>query len=434
MRRSMLASIAGVMLLAGLAEARDVRLRSPAALHATAVTMAGRPAVRLRWRDTARGETRWEVRRGRRHVVLRANRTRYTDRRVERGRRYRYRVRPCRRHRCARWTSAVVATPAPTTPAAPAPGSPDGGAGTSPASGPGGGASGGSSPDPFAGSPRIGGCPVFPKDNPWNTDIAAFKVDKNSGAYIGSLSGLTLWPDFGSGQYGDFGIPFGTVPSDQPLVPIRFKDPSVAGESDPGPYPIPPGARVEGGTDHHVLIVRQGDCWLFELYDATKQPDNGWSVYSAARFDLRSNALRHDGYTSADAAGLPMFPGLARVDEVAAGAIDRALRIAIPRTQKAYIHPATHAASSSTDPALPPMGLRLRLKASYDVGALTGQARVIARALQVYGAFVADNSGGSRVFISGTPDPGWNDDDLNQLKRIPADQLEAVETGPVIPG
>ena len=129
-----------------------------------------------------------------------------------------------------------------------------------------------------------------------------------------------------------------------------------------------------------------------------------------------------------------MLPGLARVDEADAGAINHALRIAIPRTQKAYIHPATHAASSSTDPALPPMGLRLRLKASFNVAALTGQARVIARALQVYGAFVADNSGGSRVFVSGTPDPGWNDADLDQLKRIPADALEAVETGPVIPG
>lgn len=433
MRRGLLALIAVVLLPAALAESREVRLRSPARLRAAVVTTAGGPAVLLRWRDTARGETRWEVLRGRRRVVLRANSTRYTDRRVERGRRYRYRVRPCRRHRCARWTSAVVTLPASaTTPALP-PGPASGGSATPPSggSGPSGGAA---TPDPFAGGPTIGGCPVFPKDNPWNTDVSSFPVNRNSAAYVGALSGLTLWPDFGSGQYGDYGIPFGTVPLDQPLVPIRFKVPSVASESDPGPYPIPPGARVEGGTDHHVLILRQGDCRLFELYDATKDADNGWSVYSAARFDLRSNALRHDGYTSADAAGLPMLPGLARVDEVDAGAINHALRIAIPRTQKAYIHPATHAASSSTDPALPPMGLRLRLKASFNVAALTGQARVIARALQVYGAFVADNSGGSKVFISGTPDPGWNDADLDQLKRIPADALEAVETGPVIPG
>jgi hypothetical protein len=210
--------------------------------------------------------------------------------------------------------------------------------------------------------------------------------------------------------------------------------PQVADESDPGPYPIPPSARVEGGSDHHVLIVRQGDCQLFELFAAAKQPDNSWNAYSAARFDLRSDALRPDGWTSADAAGLPMFPGLARVDEVRAGAIDHALRVAIPRTQNAYIHPATHAASSSTDPSLPPMGLRLRLKASYDISALHGQARVIARALQVYGAFVADNSGGQRVFVSGTPDPGWDDEDLDQLKRIPASALEVVAGGPIHPG
>ena len=215
-------------------------------------------------------------------------------------------------------------------------------------------------------------------------------------------------------------------------MPITFHvSPKIAAESDPGPYPIPPTRRVEGGGDHHVLILRQGDCRLFELYDATKQPDDGWSVYSAATFDLRSNALRHDGYTSADAAGLPMLPGLAGVDEVRAGAIGHALRIAIPRTQNAYIHPATHAASASTIPALPPMGLRLRLKAGYDISGLHGQARVIARALQVYGALVADNSGGSKVFISGTPDPGWDDDDLDQLKAIPASALEAVVTGPV---
>jgi hypothetical protein len=285
--------------------------------------------------------------------------------------------------------------------------------------------------DPFAGSPVIGACPVFPKDNPWNTDVSAAPVDSRSSAYVGSLAGLTLWPDFGSGAFGDFGIPFGTVPQDQQPVGIHAQ---VADESDPGPYPIPPGARVEGGSDHHVLVVQQGTCKLFELFSAAKQPDNSWNAYSAARFDLRSNALRPDGWASADAAGLPMFPGLARVDEVRAGAINHALRVAIPRTRNAYIHPATHAASSSTDPSLPPMGLRLRLKASYDLSGLHGQARVIARALQVYGAFVADNSGGQRVFVSGTPDPGWDDDDLNQLKSIPASALEAVAAGPIHPG
>jgi hypothetical protein len=384
-----------------------VLVAAPAPATALKATVGKGPVVRLHWRDRAHGETRWEVRRGggRRHLLER-NRTSYTDRTVRAGHTYTYRVRPCRKTRCARWKTVRAKVPA-TSVTVPSPGAP-------------------AAPDPFAGSPRIAGCPVFPKDNPWNTDVSHLPLDPHSGAYIGSLAGMTLWPDFGSGQFGDFGIPFGTVPQDQALVAIH---PQVADESDPGPYPIPPGARVEGGGDHHVLIVRQGDCKLFELYAATKQADNSWNAYSAATFDLRSDALRHDGWTSADAAGLPMFPGLARVDEVQAGAIDHALRIAIPRTQNAYIHPATHAASSSTDPSLPPMGLRVRLKASYDISGLTGQARVIARALQVYGALVADNSGGAKVFVSGTPDPGWNDDDLDQLKRIPASALEAVATG-----
>jgi hypothetical protein len=370
------------------------------------------------------GESRWEVwRGGRRRAVLKANAKRFTDRRVRVGTRYAYRVRPCRRARCARSATVRIKVR---------------GAAAVPGGGATGGGSGGGAPgaDPFAGSPTIGGCPVFPKDNPWNTDISGYPVDRaQSDAYIGSLGSITLWPDFGSGQYGDFGIPYGVVPQSQPLVPITFHvSLEIAAESDPGPYPIPPTARVEGGGDHHVLILRQGDCRLFELYDATRQPDDGWSVYSAATFDLRSNALRHDGYTSADAAGLPMLPGLARADEVRSGAIAHALRIAIPSTQNAYIHPATHAASSSTNPALPPMGLRVRLKPGYDISALHGQARVIARALQVYGALVADNSGGAKVFISGTPDPGWDDDDLDQLKAIPASALEAVVTGPLHPG
>ena len=419
-------ALAGLLLVTATAAGRQVRLRPAASLHAANAASSKGPIVRLRWRDRARGETRWEVwRGGRRRAVLKANSARFTDRRVRVGTSYAYRVRPCRRARCAK--SARVRIKVRRTAAVPAPGGAGGGGGSG---------SGGPGGDAFAGSPTIGGCPIFPKDNPWNTDVSGYPVDRaQSDAYVGSLGAITLWPDFGSGRYGDFGIPYGVVAQDQPLVPIAFHvSPPIAAESDPGPYPIPPTARVEGGSDHHVLILRQGDCRLFELYDADRQADNSWSVYSAATFDLRSDALRHDGYTSADAAGLPMLPGLARVDEVRAGAIDHALRIAIPSTQDAYIHPATHAASSSTDPALPPMGLRLRLKAGYDISALHGQARVIARALQVYGALVADNSGGSKVFISGTPDPGWDDDDLDQLKSIPASALEAVVTGPVHPG
>jgi hypothetical protein len=213
-------------------------------------------------------------------------------------------------------------------------------------------------------------------------------------------------------------------------VPVGFDEPD---ESDPGPYPTPLDAPVEGGGDRHVLTLRQGDCKLFELYAADRQ-GSGWHAYSGAVFDLTSNALRPEGWTSADAAGLPMLPGLARRDEADSGTIDHALRITVPTTQKAYIHPATHYASSNTDADQPPMGLRLRLKASYDISHLRGQAHAVAQALKTYGAIVADNSGSARVYISGAVDLGWNDDDLNGIKSIPASALEAVQTGPVVRG
>jgi hypothetical protein len=280
--------------------------------------------------------------------------------------------------------------------------------------------------DQYAGSPRIGSCPIFPKSNPWNTDISQLPVE-TSHDYIGTLGSMTLWPDFGGG--GQYGIPWVSVPFSQPLVPVSFEH---ADESDPGPYPTPLDAPVEPG-DQHVLTIRQGDCKLFEMYDASRS-GSGWQAYSGAVFDLTSNALRPDTWTSADAAGLPMIPGLARLDEVNSGHIDHALRITVPDTQNAFIHPATHAASTSTNPDWPPMGLRLRLKASYDISRFTGQSRVIAQALKTYGMIVADNSGSRKVFISGEVNTGWNDDDLDQIKHIPASALEAVNTGPVIHG
>jgi hypothetical protein len=277
------------------------------------------------------------------------------------------------------------------------------------------------------GGATVGGCPIFPPDNPWNTDISQAPVD-TSHDYVGSLGSMTLWPDFG-GQ-GQYGIPYVSVPFTQPLVPVSF---DVADESDPGPYPIPLDAPVEGGGDRHVIALRGGDCKLFELYAAVRQ-GQGWHAYSGAAWDLRSNALRPERWTSADAAGLPILPGLARRDEADAGVIRHALRITVPTTQKAYIHPATHWASSDTDPNQPPMGLRLRLKAGYDITGLRGQARAVAQALKTYGALVADNAGSPRVYISGAVDLGWNDSDLNGLKSIPASALEAVQTGPVVRG
>ncbi|NNJ13252.1 hypothetical protein EKD04_023280 [Chloroflexales bacterium ZM16-3] len=278
-------------------------------------------------------------------------------------------------------------------------------------------------------SPQLAGCPVFPADNAWNQDISAFPVDPGSDAYIASINAggsQFLHADFGENQ--SYGIPFVVVPPSQPLVQISFVE--YGDESDPGPYPVPLSAPVEGGGgDSHVLVLRQGECKLYELYHAS-QVGAGWEASSGAVWNLRSNALRPAGWTSADAAGLPILPGLARYDEVAAGAIRHALRFTVWRSQRGYILPATHFASSTSDPAFPPMGLRLRLKASYDISGFTGQSRVILEALRRYGMIVADN--GSSWYISGATDPGWVDDDLNQLKGVPGSAFEVVSTGVIV--
>jgi hypothetical protein len=282
--------------------------------------------------------------------------------------------------------------------------------------------------------PQVGGCPVFPTDNAWNTRIDSAPVHPDSAAIISRIlaeGGDYLHPDFGENP--EYGIPFVVVPADQPELPVTYT--AYGDESDPGPFPIPLDAPVEGGPaadgDRHVLAVRQGTCELFELYRAFPV-GGGWEADSGARWNLRSNELRPAGWTSADAAGLPILPGLVRHDEVAAGSIEHALRITFSATRRAYILPATHYASDSTDADLPPMGLRLRLRADFDVSALTGQARVIAVAMQRYGVIVADN--GSNWFFQGAPSPGWDDDDLDQLKEVPGSAFEVVYTGdPVTP-
>jgi hypothetical protein len=274
--------------------------------------------------------------------------------------------------------------------------------------------------------PQLGGCSMYPGDNAWNTDISAEPVLEGSAAMISRLAG-NLHPDFGEDQ--SSGIPYVVVPDDQALVPVRYD--AYGDESDPGPFPIPIGAPVEAGSDGHVLVLRQGSCDLFELFDA-RPSGNGWVAGAGARFDLASNALRPLGWTSADAAGLPILPGLVRADEVAAGHIGHAIRVTFSRTRRGYIFPATHAASSSTDVDLPAMGQRLRLKSSYDTSRLHGAALVIATAMQRYGLIVADN--GSNWYFQGGTSPAWNDDDLNQLKGIPGSAFEAVDTGPVHPG
>jgi hypothetical protein len=275
-------------------------------------------------------------------------------------------------------------------------------------------------------APRIGSCQIFPSDNPWNRDISKDPVDPNSANYINSIgSSINLHADFGGN--GEYGIPFSVVSAGQKPVAITITD--YADESDPGPYPIPDNARVEGGGDAHVLTLDQDNCVLYELYQAVKTAA-GWTAAQASRFDLKSNTLRPEDWTSADAAGLPILPGLVKYDEVAAGAVNHAVRFSAAKTQKAYIHPATHYASSSTDPNLPPMGLRVRLKADFDLSGYTGEARVILEGLKKYGMILADN--GSNWFITGAADTRWNDDDLNQLKQVPGGAFEVVQSGPLI--
>ena len=273
-------------------------------------------------------------------------------------------------------------------------------------------------------SPVLMGCPVFPADNAWNRDVSGEPVDPLSETYITSIgAGRFLHPDFGSNP--EYGIPWTSVPSTQPLVPMTFE---YADESDPGPYPFPHDAPVEAGGDRHVLVLDRGACRLYETFDS-RYMGPGWRCGSGARFDLRSNTLRPDGWTSADAAGLPILPGLVRRDEVLGGEIRHALRFTVRRTQRAYVNPATHYASSSTDTSLPPMGLRVRLKASYDIARFSGTARVILVALKRYGMFVADN--GSDWFISGEANPAWNDDEIEPLKTVPGSAFEVVRVGEI---
>ena len=295
---------------------------------------------------------------------------------------------------------------------------------------PAGGGNGGTGNTAGGGGAIGSDCTVFPADNPWNRDIANAPVDPNSDRYIASLgSDKKLHPDFGSNP--SYGIPYIVVPGTQPKLPVRFEEPR---ESDPGPYPIPLNAPLEGGDpaagDRHVLAVDRERCVLYELYAASPQSDM-WHAYSGAVFDLRSNKLRPDGWTSADAAGLPILAGLVRYEEaVTAGEIRHALRFTANRTQNAFVRPATHAAGGTSDTSAPPMGARLRLKASFDTSKFRGSAKVVLTALRRYGMFLADN--GSSWYISGEANSRWNDDDLGQLKTVPGSAFEVVEIDEIV--
>jgi hypothetical protein len=283
---------------------------------------------------------------------------------------------------------------------------------------------------PAAGAPSLAasGCPLFPADNVWHADVSRLPVHPRSGAYLAAIGrGAGIHADFGSGTWdgGPIGIPYTVVPASQPKVPVRF---GYAGESDPGPYPIPPGAPVEGGPDaggdRHVLVVQAGTCRLYELFDAHRE-GAGWRAGSGAVFDLRANRLRPDGWTSADAAGLPILAGLVRYEEVARGRVDHAIRVTVDRSQAAHLWPARHHAGQA-GASLPPMGLRLRLRAGVDIAGFPTQARVILQAMRTYGLVVADN--GSSGFIGGVPDERWDNDALHQLGPITLADFEAVDT------
>jgi hypothetical protein len=293
--------------------------------------------------------------------------------------------------------------------------------------------------------PDLGACGVFP-DPPaalsprapslanqaaWNQDVSKAPRDPRSAAYISYINahgGDHLHPDFGSPR--PYGFPFAVVGPGQRKLPVHYT--AYGDESDPGPFPVPASAPVEGGNgsdgDRHVLAVDRGACKLYELYRAfyVPRPTPHWNADSGVAWDLGSTALRPEGWTSADAAGLPIFPGLVRYDEVAAGRLEHAIRVTFDSTRDAYVHPAVHCAGDTAGAAAPPMGLRLRLKGGYGLGGFSGPARTIAEAMKRYGLIVADN--GSNWYFSGSSDRRWDDENLSQLKRIPGSAFEVVKS------
>ena len=279
-------------------------------------------------------------------------------------------------------------------------------------------------------SSPTGSLQIFPADNPWNTDISNEGTDPNSDNIIAGIGkDVNLHPDFGTvWENAPIGIPYNLVGKDQPMRSMTFQYNS---ESDPGPYPIPPDALIESGSDRHVIVVDTANLKLYELFSAVRNKDNSWSAGSGAVFNLTSNKLRPDSWTSADAAGLPIFPGLVRYDEVVEkGVINHALRFTVKNSRSAFIHPATHAASNSNNINYPPMGMRVRLKAGFDISGFAPHIQVILKALKKYGMFVADN--GSNWYVSGAPDSRWDDDELGELKTIPGNNFEVVRMGTII--
>lgn len=281
--------------------------------------------------------------------------------------------------------------------------------------------------------PQIAGCDIFPGNNIWNTPVDSLPVHPNSDNYINTIGATTgLHPDFGSGVWppgsnSPIGIPYIDVPGSQPKVLVTFF--WWPDESDPGPYPVPANAPIEGGPDatgdRHVLVLDRDNCILYEMFNAFPQGGGSWEAANGAVYDLNSHDLRPDGWTSADAAGLPILPGLVRYDEVAGGEIRHAIRFTAPQTQAAHLWPARHHASSNTGANYPPMGLRLRLKADYDITGFSPEIQVILQAFKTYGIILADN--GSAWYISGVPDERWNNDHLHEIDVITGADFEVVD-------
>lgn len=286
--------------------------------------------------------------------------------------------------------------------------------------------------DPTDAAPTIAGCEIFPTNNIWNTPVDDLPLDPNSDTYVETIGAdRTMHPDFGSGVWppdsdAPIGIPYIVVPGTQPGIEATF---DYADESDPGPYLIPLNAPIEGGPssegDRHALAIDSDNCILYELYSAYPQDNGTWEAGSGAIFDLNSHVLRPDGWTSSDAAGLPVLPGLVRYDEVAAGEIRHALRFTVPRTRNAYVWPARHYASSLDGTEYPPMGQRFRLKADFDISGFSPDTQVILRALKEYGMILADN--GSSWYLSGAPDERWNNEELAELRQVRGSDFEAVD-------
>jgi hypothetical protein len=277
--------------------------------------------------------------------------------------------------------------------------------------------------------PTIAGCPAFPADNAWNRRVDRLPVDPRSAVIVAAFGDGSRHADFGSGLWEGrpIGMPVTVVGRRTPRSAVSFE---YASESDRVRYPIPAGVRIEGGGDRHAILVDRDACRLYDLY-ALRREGGRWEAGSGAVWSLRSNRLRPAGWTSADAAGLSILAGLARYEEVARGRIGHALRFTVARTRRAYVWPARHFASSETDPSLPPMGLRLRLRADYPIGRFPPQARVVLRALKEYGMVVADN--GTSWMISGAPDPRWSNDQLHALHDVPGTAFEVVDPGALRP-